>query len=491
MADIRWNNVNANFGDANTAMSNAQRGISNAGTVFGELRKSILDEEQRAIANAFREKEFDEKVRQFGLQQGLNEQRFGLDKEKFDEDIRRFGIQQDMAERRFGLDERRLNADLARLDIERQRQATAQKMGDLQYLIAQNQFNEAQELKQQSQFAGRYLSATPDQRAEIFAEYVRNNTNGQNDTLLNWMNNVDNALASSNISANDRANLVIGLQAMSGNAAAWEKLAGNEKALIDIGLNTEKTRVSSLKADDEKFETAMKDISIDDQRTVRSAIDKMVEYYPNLSRTAALSLLKGQVNWKTKEIQGGANSKPTQLMAFSNWFEDDISAQAFHEAIQKGLANGRLTLDGKPDTNILTNPSINPALRQLQQQRQEQQDEQRRIEAANKDIEIIQKKAEERERQLTENSKKKAEKKEEKKKEKSKSKKEENTTPLTESENKARKASWNLFPSLSRTPAEEAELRAVELAKKARKEADREKARQNEEKLNFFGRLFN
>lgn len=80
MANLNWNQIRADFGDANQAMANTQRGLSQAGTVFGELRKSILDEEQRAFDNAFKEKEFNENVRQFGLQ-------YALDQDKLAEDV--------------------------------------------------------------------------------------------------------------------------------------------------------------------------------------------------------------------------------------------------------------------------------------------------------------------------------------------------------------------------------------------------------------------
>ena len=72
---IQWNDVKANFNDANSAMGNAQQGLSQAGTVFGELRKAILEEEQKAIENEYRQKIFDENVRQFGLQYGLDQDR--------------------------------------------------------------------------------------------------------------------------------------------------------------------------------------------------------------------------------------------------------------------------------------------------------------------------------------------------------------------------------------------------------------------------------
>lgn len=71
--NVQWKNVGVNFNDTNSAMANAREGISKAGTVFGELRKAILDEEQKAIDNAHRQKVFDENVRQFGLQHALNQ----------------------------------------------------------------------------------------------------------------------------------------------------------------------------------------------------------------------------------------------------------------------------------------------------------------------------------------------------------------------------------------------------------------------------------
>lgn len=51
---INWNQIKADFGDANSAMRNSQASLSQAGTVFSDLRKAVLDEEQRAVENAFK-----------------------------------------------------------------------------------------------------------------------------------------------------------------------------------------------------------------------------------------------------------------------------------------------------------------------------------------------------------------------------------------------------------------------------------------------------
>lgn len=84
-SNLNWHQIRADFNDANSAMRNAQSGFSQAGTVFGQLRKSILDEEQRAVDNAYREQAFNENVRQFGL-------KYALDKDRFDESVRQFGL---------------------------------------------------------------------------------------------------------------------------------------------------------------------------------------------------------------------------------------------------------------------------------------------------------------------------------------------------------------------------------------------------------------
>ena len=63
----RWNDVRADFGDTGRMFYAAQQGLSNVGTIFGQLRASILEEEQRRIDNALKEKAFNEGVRQFGI----------------------------------------------------------------------------------------------------------------------------------------------------------------------------------------------------------------------------------------------------------------------------------------------------------------------------------------------------------------------------------------------------------------------------------------
>ena len=77
-----WNNVKADFSDASRTLYTAQQGLSNAGTVFGQLRASILENEQKEIDNAFREKQLSENIRQFGLTNALEQDKFGETKRR-------------------------------------------------------------------------------------------------------------------------------------------------------------------------------------------------------------------------------------------------------------------------------------------------------------------------------------------------------------------------------------------------------------------------
>lgn len=73
---LDWNHVNAQVSDATKGANVALEGMKNAGTVFGRLNQSILDEQQRAVENADREKLFNENVRQWDEGHQLNKDQF-------------------------------------------------------------------------------------------------------------------------------------------------------------------------------------------------------------------------------------------------------------------------------------------------------------------------------------------------------------------------------------------------------------------------------
>ena len=98
MADLRWNPINANFNDANSAMGNSLTGISHAGTIFGDVRKTILAQEQNAIDNAYREQALNEQMRQFGLSHELEIAKHELDKDDFNLKGDEFKIRREAAD---------------------------------------------------------------------------------------------------------------------------------------------------------------------------------------------------------------------------------------------------------------------------------------------------------------------------------------------------------------------------------------------------------
>lgn len=79
-----------NYSAANSLYSASSKGFSDAGTVFGKLRESILNEEQREWDRQFKEAQQNEAIRQFNLNYSLNQDKFGLDKDKFGLDKDKF-----------------------------------------------------------------------------------------------------------------------------------------------------------------------------------------------------------------------------------------------------------------------------------------------------------------------------------------------------------------------------------------------------------------
>ena len=98
MEDLRWNSINANFNDANSAMGNSLTGISHAGTIFGDVRKTILAQEQNAIDNAYREQALNEQMRQFGLSHKLEIAKHELDKNELNLKGDEFKIKREAAD---------------------------------------------------------------------------------------------------------------------------------------------------------------------------------------------------------------------------------------------------------------------------------------------------------------------------------------------------------------------------------------------------------
>ena len=64
---IQWNQVKPDFSGSSSSMRNAITGISQAGTVFDKMRQTMLDEEQRAADNAYKDAQLAQAQNQFEL----------------------------------------------------------------------------------------------------------------------------------------------------------------------------------------------------------------------------------------------------------------------------------------------------------------------------------------------------------------------------------------------------------------------------------------
>lgn len=94
MADITWRDVRADLGGTSQAITGASQSMSRAGDIFGRMRELQLSEQKAAQDEAFRQRQLDEQIRQFGVTSGLDREIFGLSERKHGEDIRQFDIEQ-------------------------------------------------------------------------------------------------------------------------------------------------------------------------------------------------------------------------------------------------------------------------------------------------------------------------------------------------------------------------------------------------------------
>lgn len=132
--------IHADTSAGTGAMSGASQSFSRAGTIFGELRKSILDEEQRAIENAFKEKQFAENVRQFDT-------RLDWDQDKFSQEQawnrEKFGKEQEFNYAKLKADTAYQQASLANQAFSNQLHAAQFQWQKDQILNERNAYNQA------------------------------------------------------------------------------------------------------------------------------------------------------------------------------------------------------------------------------------------------------------------------------------------------------------------------------------------------------------
>ena len=298
MADLRWNSINANFNDSNSAMANAQRGISNVGTVFGELRKSILAQEQLEIENAYKQKAFDEQVRQFGLKHNLDERRFGLSENELEERRRQFDTNQILERDRLAqaLDIAKMNNAVAWAGVnanqERNRLAANRDARD-QYI-----FDQQQENRQVWQRALQAQFGDLQQRKDVVNE------------LEETMSKLDPSSREYQVAQNELKVAKNAVNALSANqmfANAYQAVAPitGDYSLLSKWAETEQER----SVNNAKFENEQKKFR---NAAISNAYTNVIDKAPNATNAEKQKMLQALVNLTSlKEFRN--NADPTLL----------------------------------------------------------------------------------------------------------------------------------------------------------------------------------
>lgn len=361
---INWQQVRADFNDTNNAMRTGIGAISQAGTVFGELRKSILDQEQREIDNAYREKKFNEDVRQFGLKQALDEDRFR-------ENIRQFGLNYDLASDR--------NAEIARHN--RAVEANSKAMLGIQSDIRKLQLQEHLQKQQKAGYdraVQAMLYGSPAQQFQARTEAAKSS-----DPMLQ---NLAQAAAPLSFFDNptDAQAAALNLRAM------YDTQAANELSKQTIERQNKAIELQSkidAKADKERddLRKATKDANPNDVNTFESTTD------PTLKRLWSLAAPNSKARINTGHIFERLNEGSKGFAGtIGNWFTNNqfdilssantgsgMSDSQFNKiisAITSGAAfSGDTTVEerntlvkllkGLRDGNILPDGSINQLVR--------------------------------------------------------------------------------------------------------------------------------
>lgn len=177
-----WNNVSANFGDAASLANSAQQGMSSAGTIFGRITDQLRQREKMVLDNAYRDKAYDESVRQY-------EKTFGENARQFDERMAQNASQFD-ATQALKREEMALNAALQREQIaaSRANAAASNSLARQRFNWEQQRYNEGQELATIQSAVQMAVTGDEESAKQILANVDPNNRYGRNAQAIlnNW-----------------------------------------------------------------------------------------------------------------------------------------------------------------------------------------------------------------------------------------------------------------------------------------------------------------
>ena len=348
---LDWNSVQANFNDANSAMNNSANNISQAGTIFGQIRKNILEEEQKAIDNEYKERTLAENARQFNLTDRLG-------RDKLSEENRSHIANEKLKEREL------VETSKYRQDELRLRRATLEEERKRNRLLDEERkirIDEAKDKKEIDNYSSLYMAGTgtnPVAKAEA-VNTLTGIINDPNATAIRRqraqvaLDGITSYDKSPDKTHYDRNNSLLSVRQRMGDLGAGNLVAENERNMIKTAKESaDKKNLLRHKYQNEAYKV-MTDNHLDDdtRRGLTTSFD-----FGN-------RLLMGIGSKEEINPTGVTNEMINQLGVNENWLDNrksfggktarygdgDIQQnRRAAEAFVASLANGSGTLSGKP-----------------------------------------------------------------------------------------------------------------------------------------------
>ena len=348
---LDWNSVQANFNDANSAMNNSANNISQAGTIFGQIRKSILEEEQKAIDNEYKERTLAENARQFNLTDDLG-------RDKLLEENRSNRTNEGLKERELVETSKYRRAELGLRSATLAEERTRNRLLDEERKIKVDDARDRKEIDRNSSLYVAGTGTNPVAKAEA-VNTLTGIINDPNATAIRRqraqvaLDGITSYDKSPDKTHYDRNNSLLSVRQRMGDLGAGNLVAENERNMV----KTAKESASKLKELRHKYQNeaykVMTDNHLDDD--TRRGLTTSFDFGNRLLMEIGS---KDEIN-----PTGVTNEMINQLGVNENWVGDrksfggktarygdgDIQQnRRAAEAFVASLANGRGTLSGKP-----------------------------------------------------------------------------------------------------------------------------------------------
>ena len=348
---LDWNSVQANFNDANSAMNNSTNNISQAGTIFGQIRKNILEEEQKAIDNEYKERTLAESARQFNLTDSLG-------RDKLLEENRSNRTNEGLKERELVETSKYRQAELGLRSATLAEERKRNRLLDEERKI---KIDDARDRKEIDSYSSLYMAGTGTNPVAK-AEAVNTLTGIINDPNITAIRRQRAQVALDGITSYDKSpdkthydrnNSLLSVRQRMGDLGAGNLVAENERNMV----KTAKENASKLKELRHKYQNeaykVMTDNHLDDD--TRRGLVTSFDFGNRLLMEIGS---KDEIN-----PTGVTNEMVNQLGVNENWIGDrrsfggktarygdgDIQQnRRAAEAFVASLANGRGTLSGNP-----------------------------------------------------------------------------------------------------------------------------------------------